>query len=175
MAPLSRHLAYQVTLARHCLHVLPGENNLELGGGTGLWCRHLTQELRGENPITAAVFNDAYANDLERKFLPNVRVLRIQDLAQVPAAAFEYIVGTAILRHDLYAQNLRALQLVRSLRGSFRRLHLFNGLRFCPILPEFRDESRIDANYLPILQNCGQSLFPYTRHSRVAHQSAGPF
>ena len=43
---------------RHCLHVLPGERILELGAGSGLWTRQLTTVLRGENPITAAVFNE---------------------------------------------------------------------------------------------------------------------
>jgi len=47
---------------RHCLHVLPGEKILELGAGSGLWTEHLTDVLRGENPITAAVDNRSHDN-----------------------------------------------------------------------------------------------------------------
>jgi SAM-dependent methyltransferase len=90
---------------RHCFHVLPGETILELGAGSGLWTEHLTAVLRGENPIVATVFNDCFT---ERK-LPNVHFQRVTNLADLPAESFDYVVGTAILCHDLYAQNLQAI------------------------------------------------------------------
>jgi len=103
-------LRWRAIAVRHCFHVLPGESILELGAGTGLWTEHLSQVLRGQNPITMTVFNDDFARVAEQKEMPNVEVVRVQDLAaQFAPASFDYIVGTAILCHDAYAQNLQAL------------------------------------------------------------------
>ncbi len=109
-SPVKLH--WRAVAVRHCLHVLPGESILELGAGTGLWTEQLTDVLRGENAITAAVFNEDYAKALERKGLAHVRVLRVSHLDQLPGEKFDYVVGTAILCHNLYAQNLHALQRV---------------------------------------------------------------
>jgi dolichol-phosphate mannosyltransferase len=90
--------------------VLPGESVLEVGAGSGLWTEHLTEVLRGENPITAAVFDSGLAEQASARGLKNVTVARIEDLgSDLPAGSFDYIVGTAILCHDLYEMNLRAL------------------------------------------------------------------
>ena len=103
-------LRWRAIAVRHCLHVLPGESILELGAGSGLWTRHLTEVLHGENPITAAVFDSDLADQASAKALPNVKVIGIEDLsADLPAESFDYIVGTVILCHDLYEFNLRAL------------------------------------------------------------------
>jgi len=102
-------LKWRATAVRHCFHVLPGETILELGAGSGLWTEHLTTVLRGENPIVAAVFNDEFVLDSSRRNLPNVSFERITRLADIPAESFDYIVGTAILCHNMYAQNLQAL------------------------------------------------------------------
>ena len=74
----------------------------------GLWTEHLATTLRGENPITAAVFNDDFtrtppAQSAEYEVPPRHRPQRPS------AESFDYVVGTAILCHDLYAQNLAAL------------------------------------------------------------------
>jgi dolichol-phosphate mannosyltransferase len=100
-------LRWRALSVRHSFHVLPGETILELGAGSGLWTQHLTHVLRGENPITAAVFN--------RDLLPempdsNVEYRYVEDFTRdLPPESFDYIVGTAILCHDGYEQNLRAL------------------------------------------------------------------
>jgi SAM-dependent methyltransferase len=104
-SPLKLH--WRALTVRHSLHVLPGERILELGAGSGLWTQHLTTVLRGQNPITAAVFNDEFATP---KALPNVDFVRVHDmLRDLPAHSFDHVVGTAILCHDQYPQNLRAL------------------------------------------------------------------
>lgn len=104
-------LRWRALTVRHAFHVLPGESILELGAGSGLWTRHLTNTLRGENPITAAVFNDDLAAQIEAKDLPNVKVTRVAELGSAFApASFDYVVGTAILCHDAYGQNLRELR-----------------------------------------------------------------
>ena len=93
---------------RHSFHVLPGERILELGAGTGLWTEHLASVLRGRNEITAAVFNEDLAPAENQ--LPGVRFINVRDLLNdLPSEHFDYIIGTAILCHDLYPQNLRAL------------------------------------------------------------------
>lgn len=103
-------LRWRAITVRHSFHVLPGESILELGAGSGLWTRHLSGVLRGENPITAAVFN----RDLipaEDQPPPNTRFTYVEDLARdLPAGSFDYIVGTAILCHDAFEQNLAALR-----------------------------------------------------------------
>src|SRR5262249_37918277 len=102
-------LRWRALTVRHCFHVLPGESILELGAGSGLWTEHLTTTLRGENPVTAAVFNDDLAAEAADRRLPNTRVLRVTRLDQIPPGSFDYIVGTAILCHTAYAETLAAL------------------------------------------------------------------
>ena len=102
-------LRWRALTVRHCFHVLPGESLLELGAGSGVWTRHLAETLRGENPITAAVFNRDLADEASAARIPNTRVVHVTDLAELPAESFDYIVGTAILCHDAYAENLAAL------------------------------------------------------------------
>ena len=102
-------LRWRALTVRHCFHVLPGESILELGAGSGLWTEHLANTLRGENPLTAAVFNQDLAAQAEARGLPNTRIVCLDDLGQLPQESFDYIVGTAILCHDAYAENLAAL------------------------------------------------------------------
>lgn len=102
-------LRWRALTVRHCFHVLPGESILELGAGTGLWTEHIATALRGENPITAAIFNEDFAAAAAGRNLPNTKFVHVTDLNDLPAESFDYVVGTAILCHDLYAQNLAAL------------------------------------------------------------------
>jgi SAM-dependent methyltransferase len=103
-------LQWRAVAMRHCFHVLPGETILELGAGSGLWTEHLTDVLKGRNPITAAVFNDDLAAAAEAKHLDNVKVVRVSELdTAFEPESFDYIVGTAILCHNQHAQNLLAL------------------------------------------------------------------
>src|SRR2546423_112847 len=99
-SPIKLH--WRAVTVRHCFHVLPGESILELGAGSGLWTEHLVETLRGENPVTAAVFNPDLARQAERRGLPNTRVVHVTDLAALPAESFDYVVGTAILCHNAY-------------------------------------------------------------------------
>jgi SAM-dependent methyltransferase len=104
-------LHWRAVAVRHCFHVLPGETILELGAGSGLWTEQITDALKSRNPITAAVFNNDLAAIAERRQLPNVEVVRVDDLeADFQPESFDYIIGTAILCHDLYAQNLREMK-----------------------------------------------------------------
>jgi SAM-dependent methyltransferase len=102
-------LRWRAATVRHSFHVLPGETILELGAGSGLWTEHLSAVLRGQNPITAAVFNGEFAS--HHCDIPNTTFVRIHDLLKdFPAESFDYVVGTAILCHDLYPQNLDAIR-----------------------------------------------------------------
>ena len=103
-------LEWRALTVRHAFHVLPGERVLELGAGTGLWTEHLTNAFRGECPITAVVFDERFAEELSARGLPNVEVSVVRDrLEDLPAESFDYVVGTAIICHDRYGENLRAL------------------------------------------------------------------
>jgi ubiquinone/menaquinone biosynthesis C-methylase UbiE len=106
-SPIKLH--WRAVAMRHTFHVLPGETILELGAGSGLWTAHLTEVCRYQNPITAAVFNADYADELERKALRNVLPVRVEQLSDLRSESFDYIVGTAILCHTQYARNLREL------------------------------------------------------------------
>jgi len=102
-------LRWRALTVRHSFQVLPGESILELGAGSGLWTEHLSRVLRDENPITAAVFNDEFVDS--HRDIRNVRFLKINDLTRdLPSESFDYVVGTAILCHNLYPQNLQAIQ-----------------------------------------------------------------
>lgn len=102
-------LRWRALTVRHCFHVLPGENILEIGAGSGLWTEHLANVLKGENHITAAVFNEDLLAEAKTLNLPNTKFVQVSDLEKLPAESFDYVVGTAILCHDKYAQNLAAL------------------------------------------------------------------
>jgi len=111
-------LRWRAQTVRHCFQILPSETILELGAGSGLWTEHLTTVLRGENPITAAVFNQDLLESGARKRLANTRWVQVTDLGNdLPAASFDYVVGTAILSHNQYAQNLAALRRVLKAGG----------------------------------------------------------
>jgi SAM-dependent methyltransferase len=94
---------------RHCFHIVPGESILELGAGSGIWTEHLAAVFSGENPIVGAVFNENLAEAATTKQLPNTRFVLTHDLKDLPSESYDYIVGTAILCHNLYAQNLSAI------------------------------------------------------------------
>ena len=64
-SPIKLH--WRAVTVRHCFHVLPGESILEIGAGSGLWTERLTAVLRGENRITAAVFNADFAEEATQR------------------------------------------------------------------------------------------------------------
>jgi dolichol-phosphate mannosyltransferase len=103
-------LRWRAATVRHWLHVLPGESLLELGAGSCLWTEPLTSILRGENPITAAVFNNALAEQASARGLENTEIALITDFStDLAPESFDYVVGTAILCHDRYAENLKEI------------------------------------------------------------------
>ena len=107
-SPIKLH--WRAATVRHCLHVLPGEGLLELGAGSGLWTKPLTEVLHGENPITAAVFDPALAWQASARGLERTKIALINDLrTDLEPESFDYVVGTAILCHDRYAENLREI------------------------------------------------------------------
>jgi dolichol-phosphate mannosyltransferase len=100
-------LRWRALTVRHSFQVLPGESILELGAGSGLWTEHLASVLRGENPITAAVFSDEFI--AEHRDIKNTKFVKINDLSDLPAETYDYVIGTAILCHDMYPQNLQVI------------------------------------------------------------------
>jgi dolichol-phosphate mannosyltransferase len=114
-------LRWRALTLRHCLHVLPGESILEIGAGSGLWTERLSRVFRGENEITAAVFNDDLFEAASRRRLPGVRFIRVEDLERdLPHEGFDYVIGTSILCHNQYVQNLHAIhQLLKPGGGLF--------------------------------------------------------
>src|SRR6516165_6208600 len=99
-------LRWRALAFRHSFHVLPGETILELGAGSGLWTEHLASAMRGENQITGVVFNRELLRDSGRG---DVLFRYVDDLNEIPPESYDYVIGTAILCHSEYEQNLRAL------------------------------------------------------------------
>jgi SAM-dependent methyltransferase len=113
-------LRWRALTVRHCFHALPGESILELGAGSGIWTEHLSSVLRGENPITAAVFNEDLLQAAAKLDLPNTKFVLTRNLLEdYPPESFDYVVGTAILCHDLYSQNLAAIYRLLKPGGRF--------------------------------------------------------
>jgi dolichol-phosphate mannosyltransferase len=100
-------LRWRALTFRHSFHVLPGERILELGAGSGIWTEHLAEVLRGENPITGAVFNRQLLHESTRR---DVRFHCVEDLArELEPESFDYVIGTAILSHEGYEHTLQEL------------------------------------------------------------------
>jgi dolichol-phosphate mannosyltransferase len=113
-------LRWRAATVRHCLHVLPGESLLELGAGSGLWTEPLTEVLRGENPITAAVFDTRLAEQASARGLEHTNIALITDFrSDLEPESFDYVVGTAILCHDRYAENLEEIHRLLKPGGRF--------------------------------------------------------
>jgi len=102
-------LRWRALTVRHCFHVLPGETLLELGAGSGVWTEHLDEVLKGRNPITAAYFNEEYRNSPVWRRLRNVNSCLVERLEDLPAESYDYVVGTAILCHNRFSENLKSI------------------------------------------------------------------
>src|SRR6516165_12032299 len=100
-------LRWRALMFRHSFHVLPGETILELGAGSGLWTEHLAEVLCDQNPITGAVFNRQLLRQSQRG---SVRFQYVEDLNRdFEPGTFDYVIGTAILCHNSYEQNVQAI------------------------------------------------------------------
>jgi dolichol-phosphate mannosyltransferase len=99
-------LRWRANAARHALHIAPGETVLELGAGSGVWTEHLTSVLRGESPITAAVFNADLADLAQERELAATAVVTVGEDADLPPDSYDFVVGTAMLSHNGWRENL---------------------------------------------------------------------
>jgi SAM-dependent methyltransferase len=102
-------LRWRALTVRHSFHVLPGESILEIGAGGGIWTSELAAVFRGENEITAAIFNSDLAESKDWSAIPDVRRRIVKGLNELPEESFDYVIGTAILCHNRFTENLKAL------------------------------------------------------------------
>jgi dolichol-phosphate mannosyltransferase len=99
---LAARLRRWAFLVARSLPVLPGRTVLELGAGSGIWTEHLAAVLAGQNPITAAVFDDDLAHNAQSKDLPNSKFIHVADLQEAfPPESFDYVVGADIVTDEL--------------------------------------------------------------------------
>ncbi len=99
-------LRWRANAARHALHIAPGEKVLELGAGSGLWTEHLSAVLRAASPITAVTFNVDLAEQARGREIPSTEVVVVGDLDDLALGSYDYVVGTAMLSHDRWRENL---------------------------------------------------------------------
>jgi SAM-dependent methyltransferase len=126
----SARLRWRAGVVRHTFHVLPGESLLEVGAGSGLWTERLVEVLRGENPITAAVFDPGLAEVASGRHLVGTRVLVVTDLATLGASGpYDYVVGDGILGHD---RSPEVLELLHSVLKPGGQMLLFEANRWNP-------------------------------------------
>jgi dolichol-phosphate mannosyltransferase len=102
-------LRWRALTVRHSFHVLPGESILEIGAGGGIWTRQLAAVFRGENEITSAIFNSDLAESKDWAAVQGVHRRVVRSLEELPEESFDYVIGTAILCHDRFTENLKAL------------------------------------------------------------------
>ena len=113
-------LRWRALTVRHTFHILPGESVLELGAGSGIWTAHLASVLRGESPITGAIFSEEFFRQAQDKNLHNTRFVLTRDLARdFEPESFDYVVGTGILCHNLFPQNLSSIYRLLKPGGRF--------------------------------------------------------
>ena len=87
----------------------PAKPILELGAGSGLWTDTSPSVLRGENPITAAVFNRDLADQAARRALPNTRRLTSTGSTNCRPRASTTSSARGSCATTRYAENLAAL------------------------------------------------------------------
>ena len=99
---LPARLRRRAFLVARELPVLPGRTVLELGAGSGLWTEHLSSVFEGQNPLTAAVFNEDLAGKARSRNLSDTRVVCVEDIQSAfSPGGFDYVVATEILADEL--------------------------------------------------------------------------
>ena len=118
-------LLWRAQSFRHLVYLLPGQTILELGGGRGLFTKHLLEVTRGENPITVANFMAAdEAAPVER--------LRLTDLpGELKGRSFDLITGIDVLDERTCAL---VLQNVRNLLNPGGQVVFFESNPWNPVL-----------------------------------------
>jgi dolichol-phosphate mannosyltransferase len=107
-------------LVAKSLPVLPGRTVLELGAGSGLWTEHLASVFEGQNPLTAAVFNEDLAGKAQSRNLPNTRFLHFKDIQSTfSPESFDYVVATEILTDELCSAALEVAYRCLKAGGQF--------------------------------------------------------
>ena len=93
-------LHWRAQATKRCLHVLPNETILELGGGSGLLTEQLGHVFRGENPITSLVFSEEFLDKSLARNIPCAILLYARNLStDLGLAQFDYVIGSGMLWH----------------------------------------------------------------------------
>src|SRR4029077_5126815 len=102
-------LHWRAAAILHMLHVVPGETILELGAGSGLLTAQLDTFLHGKNSFPSIVFSPELLTQAARRCLPGVNLLSGDSLNAVPAAHFDYVIGSGMLWHSGFTECLRLI------------------------------------------------------------------
>src|SRR2546426_9973927 len=89
---LKDRLLWRAQTFRHTVHLLPGQNILELGCGQLQFTQALLEVSRGENPMTAVTF--AHKLPEATTLAPKVELLRIDELpGALSGRHFDFVVA----------------------------------------------------------------------------------
>ena len=102
---------WRALAVKHSLHIVPGERILHVGAGAGAWSEEVSTVLRGENPITGAVFARELLKEAESRTSHNLTFVdgaKLDDC--VPRASFDYIIGSSVLWHEQFVEFLVRLR-----------------------------------------------------------------
>ena len=123
-------LLWRAQTFRHTVHLLPGQTILEIGCGEGLFTRALLRVSRGENPITAATFQELARVPLDIR--AKVELLELSDLSSsLRGRRFDCVVAM-----DLVDRNhaLQLLSMVRELLEPGGEMVFYESNPFNPFL-----------------------------------------
>src|ERR1700741_1028212 len=93
---INDRLLWRAQTFRHMVHLLPNQSILELGCAHGLLTRQLYKVTRGENPITAATFQEEIPELKQENSC--VEFLNLSSLpGELESRTFDYVVAMDLL------------------------------------------------------------------------------
>jgi dolichol-phosphate mannosyltransferase len=107
-AAVALKLRWRASVVQHLLGVLPGDQLLEFGAGSGLLTAELSRLLEVQSRVTAVSFSKELTDKMRKRRLPRVSVAA-NGLSSLPENHFDFAVGSGMLLHAQFAECLRRI------------------------------------------------------------------
>jgi SAM-dependent methyltransferase len=144
------------------LHILPGEEILEFGAGSGALTARLSEALRGRNPITAVVFSPELLERARSRHIANAHFVAASDFfAGAPSESFDFVVGSGMLWHSGLQETLEEFHRVLKPGGQilFFEPNLRLPARLCNEMVSRRGEMGFHASPEQVVAACEERGF----------------